>query len=157
MRLWSLHPKYLDAQGLVALWREALLARAVLRGETRGYRHHPQLKRFRAQASPRLAINAYLAAVHAEASVRSYNFDRSKLGPVRALPCIAVTTGQLQHEWLHLLRKLEVRNPLLFARWHGVTNPVCHPLFRRYPGPVASWERQSMATSSSSADASGTA
>jgi carboxyl-terminal processing protease len=29
MRLWSLHPKYLDAQGLVALWREALLAKAV--------------------------------------------------------------------------------------------------------------------------------
>ncbi|HEU5178767.1 MAG TPA: pyrimidine dimer DNA glycosylase/endonuclease V, partial [Burkholderiales bacterium] len=32
MRLWSLHPKYLDARGLVALWREALLAQAVLRG-----------------------------------------------------------------------------------------------------------------------------
>ena len=26
MRLWTLHPKYLDAAGLVALWREALLA-----------------------------------------------------------------------------------------------------------------------------------
>ena len=29
MRLWTLHPKYLDGVGLVALWREALLARAV--------------------------------------------------------------------------------------------------------------------------------
>ena len=37
MRLWTLHPKYLDPQGLVALWREALLARAVLQGKTRGY------------------------------------------------------------------------------------------------------------------------
>ena len=56
MRLWTLHPKYLDARGLVALWREGLLARAVLRGATRGYRHHPQLHRFLAHASPRLAI-----------------------------------------------------------------------------------------------------
>jgi hypothetical protein len=36
MRLWTLHPKYLDARGLVALWREALLAQKVLRGATRG-------------------------------------------------------------------------------------------------------------------------
>lgn len=28
MRLWSLHPKHLDPQGLVALWREVLLARS---------------------------------------------------------------------------------------------------------------------------------
>lgn len=28
MRLWSSHPKYLDAKGIVALWREA---------ERRGY------------------------------------------------------------------------------------------------------------------------
>src|SRR5690606_10288867 len=91
MRLWSIHPKYLDAKGLVALWREALLARAVLRGRTRGYRHHPQLDRFRSHASPRSAINAYLAAVHAEASARGYAFDRAKVGPVRPVPPIAVT------------------------------------------------------------------
>ncbi len=34
MRLWTLHPKYLDPRGLVALWREALFAQAVLRGWT---------------------------------------------------------------------------------------------------------------------------
>jgi hypothetical protein len=39
---------YLDGRGLVALWREALLAQAVLRGRTRGYRH-PQLARFRSR------------------------------------------------------------------------------------------------------------
>ena len=68
MRLWSLHPKYLDPQGLVALWREALLAQAVLRGDTRGYKAHPQLDRFRAQASPEAAIAAYLLAVWEEAA-----------------------------------------------------------------------------------------
>jgi len=140
MRLWSLHPKYLDPQGLVALWRETLLARAVLRGETRGYRHHPQLQRFLEHDSPRLAINAYLAAIHEEASARGYNFDRSKIGPVRAVAPIAVTDGQRDCEWQHLLRKLAIRNPASFARWQGVAKPDCHPSFRLHRGPVAPWE-----------------
>ncbi|MGJ4748825.1 pyrimidine dimer DNA glycosylase/endonuclease V, partial [Leptospira sp. SA-E8] len=107
MRLWSLHPRYLDPQGLVALWRETLLAQAVLAGKTRGYQHHPQLERFRAQAAPRSAISAYLQAVHAEAVERGYSFDRSKIGRVRTeVPLIPVTSGQVQHEWSHLLPKL---------------------------------------------------
>lgn len=141
MRLWSLHPKYLDPQGLVALWREALLARAVLRGQTRGYTRHPQLERFLAHPQPRLAINAYLAAVHAEASRRGYAFDRGKLGPVRRVQAMPVGSGQLACEWQHLRRKLAVRNPTMLERWSGVEMPSCHPLFRRRPGPVASWER----------------
>jgi hypothetical protein len=56
MRLWSLHPCYLDRQGLLALWREALLAQKMLQGQTRGYRFHPQLERFRAQSDPSAAI-----------------------------------------------------------------------------------------------------
>ena len=144
MRLWTLHPRYLDPQGLVALWREGLLARAVLRDETRGYRQHPQLERFRSHPSPRLAINAYLAAVHAEATARGYAFDRSKIGPVRAVEPMAATSGQLDYEWAHLLRKLEVRNPALFARWRVLDHPECHPLFHAHPGPVAAWERMSV-------------
>ncbi|HEY5972070.1 MAG TPA: pyrimidine dimer DNA glycosylase/endonuclease V [Pseudoxanthomonas sp.] len=141
MRLWTLHPKYLDPPGLVALWREALLARAVLRGETRGYRHHPQLERFRTHSSPRLAINVYLAAVHAEATSRGYNFDRSKVGPVRDVRPIPATRGQIEHEWAHLLAKLSLRNPSLFAQWRGFVVPACHPLFRPCRGAVESWER----------------
>lgn len=141
MRLWSLHPMYLDAQGLVALWREALLARAVLRGETRGYRQHPQLQRFRAHPQPRLAINAYLAGVLEEATRRRYTFDRSKIGPLRAVARITVTDGQLAHEWVHLQDKLALRSPGVLARWTQVATPRCHPSFRRTRGPVASWER----------------
>ena len=141
MRLWSLHPRYLDAQGLVALWREALLAKAVLRGETRGYRQHPQLQHFREHAQPRSAINAYLAAVHGEATRRGYAFDRTKLGPVRAVAPIAVSDGQLAHEWAHLQRKLAARSPAVHAQWLDVASPQCHPLFRRRAGSVASWER----------------
>lgn len=143
MRLWSLHPKYLDPQGLVALWREALLAKAVLRGETRGYTHHPQLERFKAHPEPRSAINSYLAAVHAEATHRGYAFDHSKIGPVQAVQAIHVNSGQLACEWFHLQSKLSIRNPTVLAKWNDVLTPVCHPLFRSQPGPVASWERAS--------------
>jgi hypothetical protein len=48
MRIWSVHPRYLDRQGLTAGWREGLLAQKVLTGTTKGYRNHPQLRRFRA-------------------------------------------------------------------------------------------------------------
>lgn len=147
MRLWSLHPRYLDPQGLVALWREALLARAVLGGNTRGYRNHPQLERFRSQSAPRSAISSYLQGIHAEAASRGYSFDRSKIGRVRLQAPIVVTAGQVQHEWHHLLQKLAVRNPALYGQWRSVSAPECHPLFRIQPGPIESWERVSGATS----------
>ena len=111
MRLWSLHPRYLDPQGLVALWREALLARAVLRGLTVGYRRHPQLARFLAHPYPRAAISAYLGAIHEEATARGYSFDRSKIGRLRDVERIRVTRGQVQFEWQDPLAKVAKRNP----------------------------------------------
>ena len=110
MRLWSLHPRHLDPQGLVALWREGLLARHVLHGLTRGYRNHPQLDRFKAHPQPRRAIDAYLAVVQEDASARGYNFDRSKLGRIHRVAAIAVERGQLEHERMHLLAKLVLRS-----------------------------------------------
>src|SRR5690606_6579557 len=116
MRLWSVHPQYLDTRGLVALWREGLLAQAVLRGRTNGYRHHPQLQRFRAQPSPLGAIADYLRGVHAEATNRGYAFAVQKISPARASSVIAVTRGQLMHEWSHLMAKLAIREPVLRGR-----------------------------------------
>jgi hypothetical protein len=143
MRLWSLHPRYLDPQGLVALWREALLARAVLNGQTRGYRSHPQLERFRSQPGPRSAISSYLQSIHAEAVIRGYSFDRTKIGRVRAQAPVPVFAGQVAYEWQHLLRKLQVRNPALYEHWRLVQVPECHPMFRIQPGPIEAWERVS--------------
>ena len=141
VRLWTLHPQYLDAPGLTALWREALLARAVLRGRTRGYRSHPQLQRFRDCRAPLSAINAYLAVVHAEAVSRGYGFERSKLARVATRLKIGATRGQLMYEWAWLLRKLERRNPALYRRNRSISAPAAHPLFRVVAGPVAAWER----------------
>src|SRR6188768_745247 len=114
MRLWSLHPQYLDPQGLVALWREGLLARAVLRGKTRGYKHHPQLERFRAHPRPVACINAYLHGVGDEAERRGYNFDRSRIGPRTIVGKMPGHSGQLEYEWAHLKRKLKRRSPAQF-------------------------------------------
>lgn len=141
MRLWSVHPKYLDPQGLVALWREALLARAVLTGQARGYSHHPQLHRFLSHATPRRAISAYLGAVHSEAVRRGYAFDRSKVGQVRPVQRISVTEGQLAYEWEHLLRKLAHRSPQHYRKWRSLRTPECHPILLRREGSVESWER----------------
>lgn len=141
MRLWSLHPRYLDAKGLVALWREGLLARAVLLGRTRGYTRHPQLERFRAHAAPALAIDAYLAAVHDEAAARGYQFDRAKLDGIEAVEPIIVTRGQLACEWAHLMAKLALRCPERHLELRDLRAFDCHPLLRAVDGPVAAWER----------------
>ena len=141
MRIWSLHPEYLDARGLVALWREALLAQAVLRGATRGYRHHPQLARFRRRRSPAGAIAEYLRHVHAEALARGYRFDRGRIGSSAAVGRIPVTRGQIELEWEHLRAKLERRDPARAARCEAVTFPATHPLFRVVSGGVEAWER----------------
>ena len=141
MRLWTLHPRHLDSQGLVALWRESLLAQKVLRGQTRGYRAHPQLTRFRAHPDPPAAMAAYLRAVHAEAVRRGYRFDASKIPPLGPAAPLEEARGQLLYEWDHLLRKLEARAPALHEEHRGVREPEPHPLFRIVPGPVAAWER----------------
>lgn len=143
MRLWTIHPRYLDARGLVALWREALLARAVLRRRTRGYRHHPQLTRFRALPNPVTYLNAYLRAVYDESVERGYRFDRGKLGRGFTLRRIPATTGQLAYEWAHLKHKLKSRNAPRYQAIANIHRPLAHPLFVIRAGPVQSWERQS--------------
>ena len=141
MRIWSLHPRYLDSRGLTALWRETLLAREVLRGRTRGYRSHPQLERFRAAARPLAAINIYLREVHEESIRRAYSFDSSKLARTAGEARIRVTSGQVEHEWRHLIRKLRERSPMEYRRWRGVDSPECHPMFEVEQGPAEQWER----------------
>jgi hypothetical protein len=140
MRLWTLHPKHLDARGLVAVWREGLLAQAVLEGRTRGYRNHPQLIRFRNSTSPVDCIGRYLEAVHAEASRRGYRFDRRRIVSRKRSRRIVATTGQLEFEWRHLAGKLADRDRAWLACIRHVAKPEAHTLFRIVPGPREEWE-----------------
>ncbi len=139
MRLWSLHPSALDRQGLVALWREGLLAQKVLLGQTKGYRFHPQLDRFRASANPVASITTYLWDVRNEATARGYSFDASKIAMRKRAVSIPVSRGQLDFERKHLLKKLRVRDPVRFRELTAsVINP--HPMMRVVDGGVEPWE-----------------
>lgn len=129
MRLRSLHPHYLDTKGLVALWREALLAKHVLEGKTKGYTNHPQLDRFKASSHPLHAINAYLAEVWYEADKRGYRFDKNKIDRQHEKVSIPVTQGQIHYEHQHLLRKLEVRDKERFLTQKKCIAPDIHTLF----------------------------
>ena len=141
MRLWSLHPKYLDRQGLLAGWREALLAQKVLQGGTRGYRQHPQLERFRACPDPLAAIASYLEGICSEAERRGYAFSREKIGAARMSGHILVTRMQVLFEWGHLKGKLARRDPARLERFSGIRMPEVHPLFEVVGGGVEAWER----------------
>ena len=142
MRLWTLHPRYLDAKGLVAAWREALLAQKVLAGKTKGYRHHPQLARFQSQRNPSAAIATFLTGLADEAEARGYHFDVTKISRPRMRGQIAETKGQLLFEWKHLRSKLRARAPQLARQFRPVAQPDPHPLFRIVPGPVRPWEKR---------------
>jgi len=141
MRLWSFHPGYLDPQGLVALWREALLAQKVLAGKTRGYKNHPQLKRFKAQPHPQKAIAAYLFFIWEESCRRGYCFDKTKIRGQRTDRKITVTKGQLRYEFARLRSKLKKRSSRQYRAIASVKKIRGHPLFRQVPGYVEDWER----------------
>jgi len=141
MRLWSLHPKYLDSKGLVALWREGLLAKKVLEGKTRGYINHPQLLRFKHHQSPLLAINQYLFVVLNESQKRGYNFDQKKLDyRDYAITKITISSGQLEYEFAHLMKKLKQRNLKRYHLFQNEKNPQQHPLFEVTAGEIETWE-----------------
>jgi hypothetical protein len=125
---------------LVALWREGLLAQAVLAGQTRGYRHHPQLRRFSEASAPRRRLAGYLRVVHGEAVRRGYHFDGTKLGRGGALEPLPVTDGQLAYEWRHLARKLRRRAPAWLRQLGRAVAVDPHPHFRVVAGGVADWE-----------------
>ena len=145
MRIWSLHPRLLDRAGLVAGWREALLAQKVLAGETTGYRSHPQLQRFRAHPEPLAAIGAYLRGLQEEATARGYRFDAARIRepePAAGVEPLPVTAGQLLFELEHLRGKCASRAPEAADALPapGVVPPA-HPLMRVEPGDVEDWER----------------
>ena len=141
MRLWTIHPRYLDAKGLVAAWREALLAQKVLRGATRGYRHHPQLARFVAQDEPVAVIATFLAGLAEEARRRGYQFDSTRISRRRFRAQLPETDGQLLYEWKHLMTKLRARAPHWHRQFRHIMKPEPHPLFRIVSGNVRDWER----------------
>ena len=139
MRIWSLHPKYLDSKGLVALWRETLLAKHVLEGKTKGYKNHPQLNRFKEMKSPVNSINHYLEFIYEEACLRNFNFDKSKIQIDGERILLPVTIGQIEYETNHLLGKL-IRDGEKLKELKSVEKVIPHPLFYVVKGEIEKWE-----------------
>lgn len=150
MRLWSLHPRLLDTKGLVACWRETLMAQRVLDDRLAGYSAHPQLIRLRATKEPLATVGYYLDGLWVESQRRGYRFDRSKIR-LPALGALAgsvpVNQGQVAFEREHLLRKLVVRDPALAEQLAecSATSVMLHPLFKLVPGSVEDWEKNPLA------------
>lgn len=140
MRLWTVHPRYLDTKGLLAAWREGLLAQKVLQDKTRGYRNHPQLNRFKSSTNPVGAIASYLRFIYEEALRRGYKFSEEKIAPAEFDREIACTRGQLLYEWAHLKEKLKARDAKKYAEVEAVAEPEAHPIFKIIEGQVEAWE-----------------
>ncbi len=140
MRIWSVHPKYLDSKGLVALWRETLLAKKVLEGTTKGYKNHSQLVRFKVLADSNNAINYYLSELYAHSLERGYNFNKDKFCKNICPVTMEVSDKQLAYEFEHLLRKLFVRDRQRFEELKSIRTIEPHPMFQVISGEIASWE-----------------
>ena len=140
MRIWSIHPKYLDAKGLVALWRESLLAKKVLENKTSGYRNHPQLNRFKRSENPINNIDLYLNYVYVEANKRNYSFDKSEVNLNSKPSIITVTQGQIDYEIEHLKNKLMNRDPKKLKELNSAKIFEAHPIFKVIDGIVEDWE-----------------
>lgn len=140
MRLWSIHPKYLDTKGLVALWRETLLAKNVILGNTKGYKNHPQLLRFKTTQDPLAVIDQYLSGIFQEASMRNYQFDHTKFKAPLSFFSLDVTEGQLAYEKKHLLQKLKIRDAKKYTILKSEPNIDAHPIFNVIEGGIERWE-----------------
>ncbi|MGB9937196.1 MAG: pyrimidine dimer DNA glycosylase/endonuclease V [Methanobacterium sp.] len=141
MRLWSLHPKYLDVKGLCGLWREAIMARNAILGIREGYKKHPQLERFKRQENPVIFIDTYLLNVYKESIARNYNFNRENFGNEFTKAQIEVTEGQMEYEFKHLKRKLKIRDNNKYEELKKVKFPDPNPIFNVIEGDIESWER----------------
>ena len=140
MRLWSVHPKYLDTKGLGALWRESLLAKSVLEGKTESYKNHPQLHRFKKLSNPVDAINQYLLGVHEESARRGYNYNKNLMDTRFKKIRIPLTTGQLNYERTHLLKKLKIRDKEKYKQTKMIKVWEVHPMFKIIDGDIEDWE-----------------
>ena len=143
MRLWSIDLGWLDSIGIVALWRESLLARAVLEGKTNGYVNHPQLYRFKSSEKPLAAIETYLYYVFEESLKRGFNFDNEKIRDnlIDKGIKIPVSQGQLDYELKLLKFKLKQRSQEYYKNISTINKGNPNSMFASHPGSIEVWER----------------
>lgn len=141
MRLWSIHPKYLDRAWLLACWREWLLAKKVLEWNTKWYKNHPQLIRFKQLREPLVWINAFLSQIYLESVRRWYKFNSDKICLVSDINIIKVTEWQVQFEVKHLSNKLLIRDYERYLILSKNNKIDINSIFELIPWDIELWEK----------------
>lgn len=130
MCLWSVHPQYLDKHGLMALWREGLLAQKALCASAAVSQSNPQLRRFKNNDNPLRAIGTYLSFVAAEGARQGYNLNHEKiLYPNFDQEVIPVDASQIAFEAERLKNKLRIRDKLKFKQLSSSRDIAANPIF----------------------------
>lgn len=145
MRLWTIHPCYLDTAGLNGCWRESLLAKKVLEGKTKGYKNHPQLIRFKNSEDPILAIDIYIGSLLLESAYRGFSYHPPKsiltISHKDGMDKISVSEGQIAYEAMFLVKKLKDRKSTGRKSISPVNNIEICELFESVPGDIENWEK----------------
>ena len=87
------------------------------------------------------AVNNYLKGVWEESNKRNFKFNAQKIGSVRSSGKISVSTGQVQFEVIHLLKKLKERDKVKYNILRNRAKIETHPLFRKTAGRIEDWEK----------------
>jgi len=144
MRIWTIHPQYLDPKGLGGAWREALGAQKSLyylsKGIKIGYSNHSQLIRFKQHQNPMQMLCNYMHTLVDEAERRGYSYNRSLIQLPQDSQILAETNGQLEYEWQWLAKKLKMRDPQRYVALKAI-KPSCNPVFKIVAGPIQPWEK----------------
>jgi hypothetical protein len=162
VRLWSIHPEYLDRMGLLGLWREALLAQQVLHGETENYKNHSHMQRFYAlpKEDAMQYMSDYLFFVWQEGKLRGYKLNVNHIkdprngGSLSGSPrkLFTVSSGQLALEYQILCMRTRNRDHKHFLGLedkypsHRMWVPKPNPVFTLIHGRKEEWEKFDIAS-----------
>ena len=144
MRIWSLHPQYLDQKGLGGQWEEGIIAQNTLFFQEGKYLNYPVLHRVKAHQEPVAWIGMYLNEILKEANVnRGYNYNDQLIKQLKPTLPMPVTRGQLYYEWTLLQGRLQKRDPVKMSLNDGVdiNNIKANPMFYVIDGDIEDWER----------------
>ena len=86
------------------------------------------------------SINQYLSGVYTEAIKRGYHFNRNKIDWNYKSIKIPVTSGQVEYETSHLLKKLKMRDLSRYNYLIHQKELLTHPIFEIINGVIEEWE-----------------
>lgn len=147
MRLWSIHPKYLDNRSLMVFWNDAILAKSSILGKIDF--HSPHFQRFKYIDNKEHVLNVYMKEIFLEGSKRNLNFDKNQIEDIFLLPLLTsdlidLTYGQLKFEFELLVDKFKSTNnneALEFLMNSYIKDDQIESLvFHLTDGPMESWD-----------------